>query len=58
MIILGKWLESRFAVLCDDVVSLVASYAVVSGICEKLFFMLLENRYQLSCSCIHSYRLH
>lgn len=59
MIILGKKLESRLAVLYD-VVSLVASYAVVSGICEKLKLlpMLLKSRYQLCCFCIHSYRLH
>lgn len=57
MIILGKELESRLAVLYD-VVRLVASYAVVSGICEKLLPMLLKSRYQLCCFWIHSYKLH
>lgn len=55
MIILGKEVKRRFAVLYD-VVSLDACYAVVSGICEKLHPMLLKSWYQLSCFRIHSYR--
>lgn len=57
MIILWKEVQRRFAVLYDGG-SLVASYAAVSSICEKLLPMLLQNQYQPSCFCIHSYKLH
>lgn len=57
MITLGKEVQRRVVVLYD-VVTLVPSYAVVSGICEKLLSMLHKSRYQLSCFCVHSYRLH